>query len=151
MIGQGNSNMFSLPIQKQERGDKILDFAKKAIYEWQHDHDVSQIESNVTASFKVINPFLECEEVHQKRSYVSKGGLKAQYANFKSSQHYKKFIDEVLSDETKKRFFQNKTPSISIEAFRRSLCKCVGDPTTESCVDVKQDKVFLSGFARKLF
>ena len=146
-------NIFASALKQKERGDKLLDVAKKWIYSWQHDENISRVESNVSATFKVFNPLLKKQDEHQKRSYIDKGGMKLQYHNFKKSHFYTKFVDEVMSDETKNQFFikRDTLPSISLETFRLSLCKCVGDPTTQSCVDVRQDKVFLSGVAMEAF
>ena len=153
MATSPKSNIFSSSFKQKERVDKLIDVAKKWIYTWQHDENVSRIESNFTATFKVLNPHLKKQEEHQKRSYIEKGGMKMQYDNFKKSQFYTKFVDEIMSDETKRQLFvkRSKLPSISLETFRLCLCRCVGDPTTQSCVDVIQDKVFLSGVAMESF
>jgi len=145
--------MFWYPIKQKERGDKLFDVAKKYVYLWQHDENTSRVESNVNAVFKVHNPIFNREEEHGKRAYIAKGGLKFQYSAFMKSSHFKQFVNEIMIDDKKNLFFtaRNKAPSISMETFRLSLCGCIGNPTTQSCVDIRQDKVFLSGVAIENF
>ena len=117
-------NIFASPIKQKERGDKLLDVARKWIYLWQHDENTSRVESNSSAMFKVFKSLLRIKDKHQKSSYIGKGGMKMQYANFKKSLFYTKFVEEIMSDRAKEKFFmeRGKTPSISMETFRLCLC-----------------------------
>lgn len=152
VVGNGN-NIFAKPLKQKDRSDRVFDIAGKYIDCWQHDENVSMFESNSNAQFKVLNPQSGLFEEHKKRSYTEKGGLKVQFSKFSKSDFFKAFVNEVMNDENKKKSFASadKQPSIGMETFRRCLCKCIGNPTSASCVDIRQDKVFLSGIAMEAF
>ncbi len=151
-IGEpGSKNIFCQIIGPKKREDSTLDIAHKYIYRWQHDDDVSRVESNSSSKFLVFNPETRCNEHHNKRSYNTRGFLDCHFNHFRSSHYYRDFVREVENNEKKGIFFVEKAPSISKTTFRRCLCKCVGDPTTHSCIDLKNDKVYLKGVAMEEF
>ena len=89
-------NIFSKRIAQKERGDRLADIAKRFIYQWQHDANVSQPESNSSFAFTVLNPLNGEKESHRKRSYVEKGGLRLHFANFKQSKYYQDFYKRYV-------------------------------------------------------
>ena len=80
------------------------------------------------------------KEKHVKRNWIKKGNLTEQYERFLSSQDYRAFQGE-LCEKKPSTFHANRMPTISEKMFRSLCCKCIGDPTTASCVDMIFDKL----------
>ena len=132
-------NIFSLLKTPKLREDNINEEKKIAIYNYCHDMQITQPDSNSNRQYSVIN-LVGAKEKHAKRNWIKKGNLSEQYERFITSHHYKSFQRQVCRSKPHV-FNEDRRPTITEKKFRECCCKCVGNPTIASCVDMKFDKL----------
>ena len=133
--------MFIADSKKSERSDCVLSHAQKAVYEFCHDDDFTQLDSYSNRTYQCTTPTGD-KVTHPKKIWCKKGGYEIQLQLFRHSCHYKNFKASVRADPRKSKSFQTKEPQISMTVFRQFICNCVSNPITASCVDVKRDKLY---------
>jgi hypothetical protein len=104
------------------RSDNIQEEAYSYIRKWQHNDQITRIDTNTWKVHKSINPFTN-EEQQCSRRIWSVIGAERQFQLFINSQEYKEF--------------QNMTNNATIGTtlFKKYFCSCTRAPTPESCVD----------------
>ena len=115
-----------------------MDGRKVAVMQYCHDWNISQPDSHSNRLYSVLGLNGE-KEKHPKRNWIKKGNMGEQYQRYIISQQYKSFQKQLYRDKPNL-FNSTRKPTISEKDFRRFCCKCVGDPTSASCVDIIFDK-----------
>jgi hypothetical protein len=109
---------------RKERRDCVRNDAQLAVYRFCHSDDASLVDTNSNVS-RVLPDLEEDAKMtrHPQRVYLQVT-WNARFEDFLKSDAYQLFCNK------------NKGATIGYTRFRESVCKCVKDPTPQSCVDV---------------
>lgn len=122
-----SGNLFAPKVRKT-REDCILEDARRAIHEFCHSDEGSRLDTNSYRVYKL--PWLDKGgEVgsHQQKIWHEKY-MTNHYKDFAKSNAYAKFRRQQQEN--------GQRDTISETVFRNNVCKCVRDPSPESCVDL---------------
>jgi hypothetical protein len=111
------------PAERQQRSDCYRDAAKECVHAFCHSEEGSRLDTQSYRVFTVPNLETGKPEKHPLRVWNTLG-LDNRHRSFLDSKIYKRFTEI------------NPGKTICKEVFRLCVCKCVRDPTPESCVDL---------------
>jgi hypothetical protein len=128
LIDMISSGQHSLPSERRKRKYSVKEPAEAAVNEWCHSNESSNLD---TDSYRVVkvkdDATTGITEAHPFRVW-RESNLETQYKSLESTVYVT--FQQTYIDKT-----------IGKEMFRLSLCKCVGNPGPQSCVDLHSSQL----------
>ena len=123
------------PRQGKKRSDCWREDAIKCVRDFIHSDGMSHLDTRSKARvYKIEHPLTREKESHPARIWNTSGSQASRHQAFLESDEYKEF--------------QKSGKTISIEVFRRGLCKCIHEPRVpEKPAAVKNDDQVMQAWA----